>query len=185
MLMGVCTQYRMKLKKIDIEELENLNFGLKIFRKINFDDSRGSLQLDFEGGLGEYSFSHLTWKTSCSKKNIGRGLHLQNSKKPLSKIITVNSGSIVDFLYNPKHSPSLVYCFEYSKADKYSILIPPDIAHGFITLSDTIFSYITLGKYSEKDEITFNLLSDAARVLDLNSVKLSAKDKSFTPINFD
>ena len=60
-----------------------------------------------------------------------------------------------------------------------SILFNENYAHGFISLKPTIFKYICLGKYSESNEITYNVFPSISKLLNLGKLSQSKKDAQY------
>ena len=169
-----------KLQKITYSELGSLS--IKVYQKKTIVDKRGALTIDFEGDVVTCD-SHISIKTSTSRKGVGRGLHHQNISAPQTKIISVLKGSLIDFVFDPFDAEGRVYCFDIDEKDGVSVVIPMNYAHGFIATSDVVFNYICLGRYDESQENIYNILDSAAEVLDLGRVLLSDKDASSARIN--
>jgi len=169
----------LKLQKVNLNELEDI--GLKKFKSLIFNDERGSLSIRYEG-LTPNDKTPFSIKESVSDPYVGRGLHTQ-LKCPQTKVISLISGSILDFVYDPLSNDQTVYFFNLNSDDRLNIEIPGKFAHGFITIKRTVFSYITFGKYDEHNETTFNLLESAAKELYLPNISLSSKDRRYAPID--
>lgn len=108
-----------------------------------FEDDRG---LFFES-YNEGAFSEAVGEPirfvqdnhSHSLKNVLRGLHLQ-TRKPQGKLIRVTRGSIFDVAVDTrKDSPSFRHWFGLILDSKkhQQLWIPPGLAHGFLTLSES------------------------------------------------
>ena len=169
----------LKIKILDIHNL--INIGVKLHKNTRFEDDRGSLNLIFEYKLKNDSI--ISMKESFTIAGYGRGLHYQNYKSPQTKIIRVTKGKILDVLYDPDNSDSMIYGFILSENDEYSIEIPPNFAHGFITLEDAKFQYTCIGEYNEENELTFNMLESIAKLLNYGEIKISKKDQMSNKIN--
>ena len=162
------------LKIIDLSCLDD--YHIKAHNNKKFKDDRGELILFFEYYFNKDTFISL--KESFTIAGFGRGLHYQNLEFPQTKIIKVIKGKVLDLVYDPLNNNSTVYGFYLSQNDGVSIEIPPNYAHGFIALEDTIFNYTCIGEYSEENEVTFNMIESIARILNLGDVIISDKDKS-------
>ncbi len=81
-------------------------------------------------------------------KGTFRGLHYQTNP-PQTKYVKVVQGSILDFLYN-LDTGEVDY---WAVGDNQAILIPDNMAHGFLTLEDnTIVAYMVKGEYNPDSE---------------------------------
>jgi dTDP-4-dehydrorhamnose 3,5-epimerase len=172
----------MYLQIISLSDLARL--GVRAYAHKVFDDSRGSLGVLFEGRLLNGSETDLSLKISTSTANVGRGLHWQTPNAPQTKFISVLSGVIFDFLFDPE-KPGVVYGFRLKAEDRVTLTIPPQYAHGFITTTDTTFIYLCDGRYDAASELTFNLLTDAAGILGLPEITLSEKDGQSPRLQID
>jgi dTDP-4-dehydrorhamnose 3,5-epimerase len=111
-----------------------------------FADHRGSYTPVEHDTLG------VEWTQSCisvnDKKFTFRGMHYQTDP-PQTKYVKVVRGSIVDFALD-------LATGELDSATlgpNDAVLIPPDKAHGFLTLEDdTIVVYLVQGVYSPASE---------------------------------
>ena len=127
-----------------------------------FNDSRGSYTPIQTNQLG------IEWE-QCSisvndKKGTFRGLHYQTNPKQ-TKYIKVVRGSIIDFLYN-LDTNELQY---FTLGSNESILVPDNMAHGFLTLEDmTIVTYMVRGEYNPQSEhsIVWHTISDAKDIIE-------------------
>ena len=93
---------------------------------------------------------------SKSSKHVLRGLHYQLAPRAQGKLIRVVSGAVFDVAVDiRKHSPTYgrwIWQF-LSGENKRQLWIPPGLAHGFLTLSDTAeFVYKTTDYYSPEHE---------------------------------
>ena len=171
----------MNLVEIMIDDLTSL--GLGVHEHLNFDDSRGNLSVKFEAMVPLVPVSELSFKKSESKPNVGRGLHYQISPCEQEKFISVTKGAILDFVYDTKSPTETLYFFKFDETVGKTVHIPPNFAHGFITLERTSFEYIVLGKYSPTHERTLNVLPNASKLLGLGAIDVSTKDRAYPPIN--
>jgi dTDP-4-dehydrorhamnose 3,5-epimerase len=133
-------------------------------KHLTFNDNRGSYTPISTTEL------HIQWD-QCSisindKKGTFRGLHYQTNP-PQTKYIKVVRGSIIDFLYN-LDTKELQY-FTLNSND--GILIPDNMAHGFLTLEDmTIVTYMVKGDYNPQSEhsIVWNTIDGVKQVIESN-----------------
>ena len=111
-----------------------------------FNDSRGSYTPIQTNQLG------IEWE-QCSisvndKRGTFRGLHYQTNP-PQTKYIKVIKGSIIDFMLN-LDTNELQY---FTLGSNQAILVPDNMAHGFLTLEDdTIVTYMVKGEYNPDSE---------------------------------
>ena len=89
---------------------------------------------------------------SYSKKNVLRGLHIQK-KNPQGKYISVIKGKIFDVAVDlRKNSPTYGKYFSIILSSKNckSIYIPPNFAHGFLSLDKENYVLYSNTKYRSK-----------------------------------
>ena len=131
--------------------------GLKIINSTNFIDKRGHFrELIKENEINKkFPFKVM----SFSKKNVLRGMHLQN-KKSQGKFISVIKGKIYDVVIDlRKKSKMFGKKFYIVLSDKNckSIYIPPGFAHGFYTLSNENYIVYSCTNYRHKNsEVSLN-----------------------------
>ena len=93
---------------------------------------------------------------SMSKKGVLRGLHFQ-LKHPQGKLVRVISGRVFDVVVDLRLSSSSFgkwYGVELSGDNGLQFYIPPNFAHGFLTLEDnTSFLYKCTEFYYPDDEL--------------------------------
>ena len=93
---------------------------------------------------------------SRSSKGVLRGLHLQKTK-PQGKLVRVVRGEVFDVTVDTrKGSPTFGKWAGVilSEENKKQFWVPPGLAHGFITLSDTAdFEYKCTQYYDPSDEV--------------------------------
>jgi dTDP-4-dehydrorhamnose 3,5-epimerase len=141
-------------------------------------DSRGELVITHEGAINDV----VAIKRSISKKNVLRGLHFQKAPHPQRKIIEVIDGSIIAMLINMDLSSSnygKFYSMEIHSAEGRVFHIPSHYAHGFLTMTDVVFQYLTIGAYSADSEIAItpprNFYED--QNIESNFLTISDKDR--------
>ena len=164
----------LKFRLISLDEI--FNIGLKLYHHKKIEDDRGYLNIETEANIT--STNSVIIKESFSKPFVGRGMHLQSSKSPQTKIIKVQNGKILDLVFDPTDSSNTVFGYYLSDTDHVSVKIPSRFAHGFIALQATNFKYICFGKYSKKDEVTFNMLRNISKIMNFGKIVLSKKDEA-------
>ena len=134
----------------------------KTIEHLTFNDSRGSYtpistnELDIQWDQCSISIN--------DKKGTFRGLHYQTNP-PQTKYVKVIKGSIIDFLYNLDTNELEYYTLDSNQA----ILIPDNMAHGFLTLEDmTIVTYMVKGEYNPDSEhsIVWHTIEDAKDIIE-------------------
>ena len=154
---------------------ENNNQIMKQEHK-TFNDSRGSYTPISTYQLG------IEWD-QCSisvndKRGTFRGLHYQTNPAQ-TKYIKVIKGSIIDFLYNLDTKELKHFTLDSNEA----ILVPDNMAHGFLTLEDdTIVTYMVKGEYNPDSEhsIVWHTIDEVKEIilynLQGNDLIISHKD---------
>lgn len=137
--------------------------------KKNIVDSRGWLEILFEN-------NDIVLKRSHSKAGVFRGMHYQKEPNQQTKIIRVIEGEIIDFIADPEIGLSSISQKKITSTDGW-VEIKKNFAHGFYAVSDVIFEYICIGKYSMKDEISINIENYLKGVITTELI-MSEKDKS-------
>jgi dTDP-4-dehydrorhamnose 3,5-epimerase len=92
---------------------------------------------------------------SFSKKNVLRGLHLQNPPYAQGKLVRVIMGKALDIAVDlRKDSPTYGKYFSYllDASLNNMMYIPEGFAHGFVALEDTIFFYKCTNYYNKESE---------------------------------
>jgi len=142
-----------------------------------YSDHRGYLKIIHET-------DDLVIKQSFSKKNVFRGLHHQSSPYEQIKFIKVLKGQIIDFQLNPYQDVNELRYF-HLKPEYDWVIVPGNLAHGFLALEETIFEYICIGKYSELDEKCYNIEASIRKKFKFENLILSNKDKMGEEIKID
>ena len=106
---------------------------------------------------------------SKSAKNVLRGLHYQLPPKAQGKLVRVVQGEVFDVAVNLRRSSKTFGQWVgqiLSAQNKQQLWIPPGLAHGFLTLSESAeFLYKTTDYYSPDHERSM-LWSDPALAID-------------------
>ena len=160
---------------------------IKNFTPIEHKDSRGANRIYFED-----SNAGICFKESTSKKHVFRGLHIQLPPNSQDKYISVTKGCVVDYVLCLNSMSK-----EFGKIKKFKITtddgfykIPKYCAHGYFAEEESIFSYVCLGKYSEKDELTILMEDDfyEGKIVskkDIAGIDLCEAIKVFKTINWE
>ena len=128
--------------------------GLLIYNKESFKDNRGYFR---ELYIQKHFKTNFPFDVmSYSKKNVLRGLHLQQSN-PQAKLITVLSGKVFDVCVDCRKNSKTFgkhFSIVLSEKENKSLLIPAGFAHGFYTLADNTILHYKCSKYRHaKSEI--------------------------------
>lgn len=124
-----------------------------------FGDHRGffleTFQADRYRELAGINLEFVQDNHSRSSKGVLRGLHFQKSK-PQGKLVRVVRGEVFDVAVDiRKDSPTFGKWAGVilSEENKKQFWVPPGLAHGFVTLSDTAdFEYKCTDYYDPSDE---------------------------------
>jgi dTDP-4-dehydrorhamnose 3,5-epimerase len=76
---------------------------------------------------------------SASTRGVLRGMHYQDQKAPMAKLIRCTVGRILDVAIDLRMSSATFgkwYGIELSSEEKTQVFVPEGFAHGFLTLSD-------------------------------------------------
>ena len=139
----------MKLIDTKIEDL-------KIIKTKIYKDNRGFLKEVFRKNIFkkiDFPFDIMTF----SKKNVLRGLHIQNINSQ-AKIITVSQGKIFDVAVDLRAKSKTYgkfFSLVMSEKNDFSFYIPKGFAHGFLCLSEKCVINYKCSQYRhEKSERT-------------------------------
>ncbi len=124
--------------------------NLIVYNGENYNDNRGFFRVLFEKKKINKDLPFLC--LSYSKKNVLRGLHTQ-TKNPQGKFVSVIKGKIFDVAVDlRKNSPTYGKYFSIILSDKNckSIYIPPNFAHGFLTLGKENYILYSNTRYRSK-----------------------------------
>ena len=134
-----------EFKKTEIE-------GLQIIFPHNFPDERGLYKKFYEKEVFAANGITCDFNESSdlySKKGALRGLHYQTVESQ-AKLVRVISGAIFDVALDLRKDSATFgkYHAELLTAEDNKVLyVPEGFAHGFISLTDAIFSYQCSGRY--------------------------------------
>ena len=127
---------------------------LLVYNKKSFKDNRGYFR---ELYIQKHFKKNFPFDVmSYSKKNVLRGLHLQQSN-PQAKLITVLCGKVFDVCVDCRKNSKTFgkyFTIVLSEKENKSLLIPAGFAHGFYTLADNTILHYKCSKYRHaKSEI--------------------------------
>ena len=155
--------------------MNNNNMKIETIEHKTYEDNRGSYTPIQTNELGQ------EWE-QCSisindKKGTFRGLHYQTNP-PQTKSIKVVKGSIIDFMLNLDTNELNYFTLDSNQA----ILVPDNMAHGFLTLEDdTIVTYMVKGEYNPDSEhsIVWHTIDEVKKVIldSLHGSNLIISDK--------
>ena len=152
---------------------------LLLIKKKRFRDKRGYFKEIIRENNFKKKFPFLVM--SYSKKNVIRGLHIQN-KNSQGKFVTVIKGKIfdvaLDLRKNSKTFGKVFKCI-LSEANSNSLYIPEGFAHGFQCLEKENYIIYSCTKYREKNnEVTIDVNDRNLKInWPLKKKILSQKDK--------
>jgi dTDP-4-dehydrorhamnose 3,5-epimerase len=132
------------LKLIEIDYfMDKRGFFIEPWNKKTFKDIGLDVEFVQEGHSG-------------SGKNVLRGLHSQDARHPMGKLIRCVVGEIWDIAVDIRHESITFgeyYATVLSAKDKIQLYIPPGFAHGFCTLTDySEIQYKQTGYYAPDNE---------------------------------
>lgn len=151
------------------------------------EDNRGFFVKTFENNIfaqNGISFSVSEDFTTCSSKNVIRGMHFQ-LYHPQTKLVSVLAGKIYDVIVDLRmDSPTFGQWrgFYLSAVNHKCLLVPPGFAHGFLSLSeDSLVNYKCDGEYDAKTD-TGILYNDSEigiewPISDISLAVLGSRDK--------
>jgi len=129
--------------------------GLKILEGQSFFDNRGYFREVYRNNFLK-SKKIIFWSISESKKNVVRGLHLQNKFKQ-AKLVTVVKGKIFDVALDLRKNSKIYgkyYSSILSEKNSKSLYIPIGFAHGFCSLENHSLVIYGMSNYrSKKNEV--------------------------------
>jgi len=152
---------------------------------LKFDDSRG--RLFFPVKHNNYNFTECT--VSVSKKNVFRGIHVNN----FDKLVTCVNGRILDIIINlnEKENDYLVpqYYELNPETELFEIFIKKNYGHAFLSLEEnSVLVYHFNGSYTNDDTKHIHYLDPFINIkIPINNPTLSEKDnlKNFIkPIDY-
>ena len=147
--------------------------GLMIFKPRKFQDERGYFmesfnQRQFNEAVGK-EVIFVQDNESVSKKDVVRGLHLQENPSAQGKLVRVTKGKVLDVAVDlRKDSPyyGQYQMVELSEENGVQFWIPEGFAHGFVALEEgTQFLYKCTQFYDKETEVCI-LWNDPAIKID-------------------
>lgn len=122
--------------------------GLIVWSAKMIQDSRGNFFKPFaEYDLKKHQIDFVTVEHffTLSRRNVFRGLHFQGAPHEATKVVSIVSGKVIDYLLDLRiDSPTYgsLKILELSALNPSSVYIPTGIAHGYISLDEnSIVSY--------------------------------------------
>ena len=134
--------------KIDVE-------GVKLFDIESHDDYRGSFKEVFisKSNIDEFNLTYIQENESISNLGVFRGMHFQKNNFSQSKLIRVVKGKVLDIICDlRKSSTTFKKIISIELDDKKILFLPKGIAHGFLSLEQTILNYKCDNIYNPKFE---------------------------------
>lgn len=142
---------------------------------LHFTDNRGKLFFPIKNnGI----FQQCT--VSCNKKNVFRGIHINN----FEKLVTCVQGKILDIIINfDKNAEDYLIPKYYtldSSSELFQILVPPNYGHAFLSLEEnSILLYHLAGEFDESDTTHITYLDPFINItlpIDNKDLIISKKD---------
>ncbi len=170
-----------------MEIKETILKGCFIIEPTIYKDERGVFfesyqKKELDTAIG-YNVDFVQTNQSISKKGTLRGLHFQKGEYAQAKLVSVVKGTVFDIVVDiRKYSPTYgsYIKVELSDSNKKSIFIPKGMAHGFVALEETVFTY-QCDNFYNKDSESGIIYND--RILDIkwdypeSEMIISLKDK--------
>jgi len=123
-------------------------YGLKIIEGVNHYDKRGYFRETFKNNFFKNK-KFIFWCMSKSKKNVIRGIHIQNVN-PQGKYISILKGKVFDValdLRKGSRTFGKYFSSVLSEKNLKSIYIPPGFAHGFCALDKENYVIYSCSEY--------------------------------------
>ena len=157
------------INKISINQA--IDIGIIEKTGLNFPDERGSMNVVAE------SLNNAAFKYTKSHPGVLRGLHWQNLKSPQKKIISVGRGSVILFLLeiNDGIPSDNLNAIEINE-DTGWFVVKENYAHGYLSLVDSTFYYLTEGDYDEHNEKVFSIRGIVEKEWSFIDIITSEKD---------
>ena len=177
-------------------KLIKTNFKNLIIIKHNvFEDERGYFKEKFKKEMLEkITDSKLEFcqeNSVKSKLNVLRGLHFQRGQYAQSKLISVESGKILDIAVDIRRDSETYgknFSYLLSSDQHESLFIPKGFAHGYLTLSDSaIVNYQVDNYYNSDAEEGIPYDDDLLKIdwgIQKGKIIISKKDLNFKPFRW-
>ncbi|WP_298475040.1 dTDP-4-dehydrorhamnose 3,5-epimerase [uncultured Maribacter sp.] len=170
----------MKVTKTNLE-------GCVVIEPTIYEDERGVFfeaykKESLDEAIG-YKVNFVQSNQSISKKGTLRGLHFQEGKHAQAKLVSVVKGKVLDVVVDLRKdsiSYGKYFKIELSEANKKSLFIPKGMAHGFLALKETIFTYQCDNYYNKEAERGILYCDNKLNIdwnLPVSKMILSLKDK--------
>jgi dTDP-4-dehydrorhamnose 3,5-epimerase len=122
--------------------------GVKVFNRVKHVDNRGNFSETWKIENDDMRGTFRQLNTAVSKQFVIRGMHRQDQ----SKLVMPIFGKIFDVILEPKTKKWC--CVELD--EEKSVLIPPQYAHGYMTLTENaIVQYVVDRPYNKDLEENF------------------------------
>ena len=177
-------------------KLIKTNFKNLIIIKHNvYNDERGYFKEKFKKEMLEkITDSKLEFcqeNSVKSKLNVLRGLHFQRGQYAQSKLISVESGKILDIAVDIRRDSETYgknFSYLLSSDQHESLFIPKGFAHGYLTLSDSaIVNYQVDNYYNSDAEEGIPYDDDLLKIdwgIQKGKIIISKKDLNFKPFRW-
>ena len=160
--------------------------GVHVFKSQAHLDDRGSWVRTFDSDwdcsreIGLEPFVQISVSTN-PKRGTFRGLHYLLVEAGEWKLVTCVSGSVQDILLDTRKDSlthGRIMSVELNPQDVKSLLIPPGVAHGFLTLQEnSILTYAMTAKYDQKADRGVSIFSERLKnVLAFEPTLMSSRD---------
>ena len=135
-------------------EFEKTRLGGWLVKPTPIADERGSFARVFcerefaEHGLADRFVQHSV--SHSRQRGTLRGMHFQEGEDSETKLVSCQAGAILDVIVDLRRdSPTYRQweAFEISAENRLQLYIPPDFAHGFITLSDDAMVHYLISRF--------------------------------------
>uniref|UniRef100_A0A6C0KQN5 RmlD-like substrate binding domain-containing protein n=1 Tax=viral metagenome TaxID=1070528 RepID=A0A6C0KQN5_9ZZZZ len=157
--------------------------------ELKFHDNRGTLFF-----INKNNLHYKQTTISCNKKNVFRGIHINN----FEKLVTCIQGKILDIIINFDESAPDYLEPKYYELDPltelFQILVPPNYGHAFLSLEEnSILVYNLAGEFSQENTkhihfldpyINMNFLPKTIDVKDLIISKNDSIVEFIKPIDY-
>lgn len=137
---------------------KNIIQGIEIIQNPFQSDERGVLIKPYSILEKRYDGLQIQFQEiyySISKKNVIRGMHFQIPPFEHTKMIYLTRGRVLDVLLDLRKSSMTYLKYESFEleAHKYLLIIPPGVAHGFLSLEDySTIVYNQTSPYSKEHD---------------------------------
>lgn len=121
--------------------------GIKVIDRIVFSDNRGNFSETWKNTNDGMRGTYRQLNTAVSSQYVIRGMHRQNQYKLVMPV----TGTIFDVVLDPETHK----WFAIELDSTNGLLIPPEYAHGYMTLTEAVVQYIVDMPYDKTLEENF------------------------------